>query len=131
MQCKAFELCSSDTSGHFQAMSKLCCAQFRQQVYAGSLTAAQARKALHRLSSNGPGSAAPSTITRELQDLDEASQEAEIEELSKQFKGEAPLQQSVITCMTSIQKAYDEVSHLPCKAAIIDVNWKCTNLLAG
>ena len=81
----------------------------RQQVYAGTLNTAQARKALQRLSNNGPGSAAPSTVARELQDLDEASQDAEIAELAQQFKGEAPLQQSTITCMTTIKKAYDEV----------------------
>ena len=83
----------------------------RQQVYAGLLDAAQARKALHRLSSNGPGSSAPSTVTRELQALDEASQEVEIQELSKEFKGEAPVQLSTITCMTTIKKTYDEVCH--------------------
>ena len=71
---------------------------------------AQARRSLLKLSSAGPGSVAPSTVARELQGLDEASQEAEIEELAKQFKGAAPLQQSVITCMTTIKKAYDEVS---------------------
>lgn len=53
---------------------------------------------------------APSTIARELLILDEASQEEEIEELAQQFKGAAPLQQSVITCMTTIKKAFDEVS---------------------
>ena len=79
-------------------------------MYAGSLAVAQARSSLLKLSSGGPGSVAPTTAVRELQGLDEASQEAEIEELSKQFKGEAPLQQSVITCMTTIKKAYDEVS---------------------
>ena len=83
---------------------------FRQQVYAGSLPAAQARRSLQKLSSSGPGSVAPSTVARELQGLDDAGQEAEIEELAKQFKGAAPLQQSVITCMTTIKKAYDEVS---------------------
>ena len=67
-----------------------------------------------KLSSAGPGSAAPSTVARELQGLDEASQEEEIEELAKQFKGAAPLQQSVITCMTTIKKAYDEVSASVC-----------------
>ena len=71
---------------------------------------AQARRSLLKLNSSGPGSVAPSTVARELQGLDEASQEEEIEELAKQFKGAAPLQQSVITCMTTIKKAYDEVS---------------------
>lgn len=78
-------------------------------MYTGSLTVAQARSSLLKLSRNGPGSVAPSTVARELEGLDEASQEAEIEELSHQFKGEPPLQQSVITCMTTIKKAYDEV----------------------
>ena len=71
---------------------------------------AQARRSLLKLNSSGPGSVAPSTVAQELQGLDEASQEEEIEELAKQFKGAAPLQQSVITCMTTIKKAYDEVS---------------------
>lgn len=61
---------------------------------------------------------APSTIARELQILDEASQEEEIEELAKQFKGAAPLQQSVITCMTTIKKAFDEVSTAFCHNAV-------------
>lgn len=71
---------------------------------------AQARRSLLKLTTSGPGSVAPSTVARELQCLDEASQEEEIEELAKQFKGAPPLQQSVITCMTTIKKAYDEVS---------------------
>ncbi|KAL3141002.1 Bardet-Biedl syndrome 1 protein, variant 2 [Trebouxia sp. C0010 RCD-2024] len=85
-----------------------------QQVYTGSLTVAQARSSLLKLSRNGPGSVAPSTVARELEGLDEASQEAEIEELSHQFKGEPPLQQSVITCMTTIKKAYDEEDAVSC-----------------
>ena len=84
----------------------------RKQVHAGSLSTTQARKALQRLSSHAPRSAAPSTVARELQDLDELSQEAEIQELTNVFKGEVPTQQTVIICMTTIKKAYEEVGPL-------------------
>lgn len=81
---------------------------YRRQLYAGSLGLAQARQALHKLST---GSTPVTSCTTELQDLDEAGQEADLDMLSKQYKGEPPVQQTVITCMTTVKKAYDEVSH--------------------
>ena len=44
--------------------------------------------------------------------MDDAYREAELLELSQQFKGEPCVQQTVITCMTTIKKAYDEVQPL-------------------
>ncbi len=82
---------------------------YRRQLHAGSLSSAQARQALHKLST---GTTPVTSCTTELQDLDEAGQEADLDTLSKQYKGEPPVQQTVITCMTTVKKAYDEVSHL-------------------
>jgi len=81
---------------------------YRRQLYAGSLSLTQARQALHKLST---GSTPVTSCTTELQDLDEAGQEADLDMLSKLYKGEPPVQQTVITCMTTVKKAYDEVSH--------------------
>ena len=85
--------------------SSECC---RRQLYAGSLSLAQARQALHKLST---GTTPVTSCTTELQDLAEAGQEADLDMLSKQYKGEPPVQQTVITCMTTVKKSYDEVSH--------------------
>ena len=41
--------------------------------------------------------------------MEDADREAELQELSQQFKGHPPVQQTVVTCMTTIKKAYDEV----------------------
>ncbi len=84
---------------------------YRRQLYAGSLSLAQARQALHKLST---GTTPVTSCTTELQDLGEAGQEADLDMLSKQYKGEPPVQQTVITCMTTVKKAYDEVSHCLC-----------------
>ena len=81
---------------------------YRQQLSAGSLSLAQARQALHKLST---GTTPVTSCTTELQDLNEAGQEADLDVLSKQYKGEPPVQQTVVTCMTTVKKAYDEVSH--------------------
>ncbi|DBA70591.1 TPA: Bardet-Biedl syndrome 1 protein [Trebouxia sp. C0005] len=82
-----------------------------RQLYAGSLGLAQARQALHKLST---GSTPVTSCTTELQDLDEAGQEADLDMLSKQYKGEPPVQQTVITCMTTVKKAYDEDDAVSC-----------------
>ena len=82
------------------------CETYRQQLYAGSLSTAQARQTLQKLiSSNTP----VTQCTTELQSMDDTSQEADLGMLAKQYKGEPPVQQTVITCMTTIKKAYDEV----------------------
>ena len=91
----------------FPVCSK-CVPKCRQQLYAGALDTTKARQALQKLSSNGTPLSACAT---DLLSMVEASQEEDLNLLSKQFKGEPPAQQSVITCMTTIKKAYDEVSH--------------------
>ncbi|KAL0026920.1 hypothetical protein WJX77_011582 [Trebouxia sp. C0004] len=82
-----------------------------QQLYAGSLSLAQARQTLHKLST---GSTPVTSCTTELQDLNEAGQEADLDMLSKQYKGEPPVQQTIITCMTTVKKAYDEDDAVSC-----------------
>ena len=93
---------------HGPPCEKQDCQTCRQQLYAGSLSAAQARQTLQKLIiSNTP----VTQCTMELQSMDATSQEADLGMLAKQYKGEPPVQQTVITCMTTIKKAYNEVSH--------------------
>ena len=80
----------------------------RQQLYAGALDVSKARLALQKLSNS---STPLTSCATDLQNMDDHSQEADLDALSKQFKGEPPVQQSVVTCMTTIKKAYDEVTY--------------------
>lgn len=104
------------------SLCKASCETCRQQLYAGSLSTAQARQTLQKLiSSNTP----VTHCTMELQSMDAISQEADLGMLAKQYKGEPPVQQTVITCMTTIKKAYDEVGRACHVLALVSETASC------
>ena len=47
-------------------------------------------------------------------DMQYQDQGAELQLVCQQFNGEAPVQQSTITCMTAMKKVHDEVSSCLC-----------------
>lgn len=75
-------------------------------MHAGSMQCATALQALLKLSRNGV------SLTQSAQDvlsMPFQDQEAELQLLCQEYKGEPPEQQSTITCMTAVRKTHDEV----------------------
>ena len=79
---------------------------YREHLYAGTISNVQARETLDKLSFSG---VRISASAKDLQEMDQGSRDAQLHALSQQFKGQTPTQQTVITCMTTIKKAHDEV----------------------
>ena len=98
----------------------------REQLYAGTISNAQARQTLDKLSFSGVHL---SSLAKDLQDMDEGSKDAQLQALSQHFKGQTPTQQTSITCMTTIKKAHDEVhlSDIVIMNAVLHVTDSCFN----
>lgn len=79
----------------------------RQLVHAGSMNRATALHALLKLKSNGVGL---THHARDVLSMPDHAQDAELQLLSQQYKGEPPIQQSTIICMTAMKKSHDEAS---------------------
>lgn len=76
-------------------------------MHTGSMTNATALQALLKLSRNG---VSLTQCAQEVLTMPYDQQEAELQLLCQECKGEPPVQQSTITCMTALKRTHDEVN---------------------
>ena len=75
------------------------------------MNSATGLQALLKLHKNG---VSLTQCAQDIIDMPHQDQQTELQLVCQQFKGEAPVQQSTVTCMTALKKAHDEVSEYPC-----------------